>query len=64
MLSRSLIRIAAIADKEWLQIRRDARSLILSLLLPVCLILLFGFALTVDVKNVKLMVFDQDKSAA
>ena len=64
MLSRSLIRIAAIADKEWLQIRRDARSLIISLLLPVCLILLFGFALTVDVKNVKLAIFDQDKSTA
>ena len=61
---KSLIRIAAIADKEWLQIRRDARSLILSLALPVFLILLFGFALTVDVKNVKLAVFDQDKSAA
>jgi len=64
MFSRSLIRIAAIADKEWLQIRRDARSLIISLLLPVCLILLFGFALTVDVKNVKLAIFDQDKSTA
>ncbi|MCL1864243.1 MAG: ABC transporter permease [Spirochaetes bacterium] len=59
---KSLIRIAAIADKEWLQIRRDSRSLILSLALPVFLILLFGFALTVDVKNVKLAVFDQDKS--
>ena len=57
-----IIRIAAIADKEWLQIRRDARSLILSLMLPVFLILLFGFALTVDVKNVKFAVFDQDKS--
>jgi ABC-2 type transport system permease protein len=59
---RSLIRIAAIADKEWLQIRRDTRSLILSLMLPVFLILLFGFALTVDVKDVKLAIFDQDKS--
>ena len=61
---KSLIRIAAIADKEWLQIRRDTRSLILSLILPVLLILLFGFALTVDVKNVKLAIYDQDKSAA
>ncbi|MCL1834007.1 MAG: ABC transporter permease [Leptospirales bacterium] len=59
---KSFVRIAAIADKEWLQIRRDARSLILSLLLPVFLILLFGFALSVDVKNVKLAIFDQDKS--
>jgi ABC-2 type transport system permease protein len=60
---KSLVRIAAIADKEWLQIRRDTRSLLLSLILPVFLILLFGFALTLDVKNVKLAIFDQDKSA-
>ena len=64
MLSiKSLVRIAAIADKEWLQIRRDTRSLLLSLILPVFLILLFGFALTMDVKNVKLTIFDQDKSS-
>lgn len=59
---KSLIRIAAVADKEWLQIRRDFRSLILSLLAPALLIILFGYALTVDVKHVKLTVFDQDRS--
>ena len=59
---KSLFRILAIADKEWIQIRRDARSLILSLFLPVLLILLFGYAITVDVKNVQLAVLDQDKS--
>ena len=60
---RSLFRILTIADKEWIQIRRDARSLILSIILPVLLILLFGYALTVDVKNVQLAIFDNDKSA-
>ncbi|PKL19384.1 MAG: hypothetical protein CVV49_00820 [Spirochaetae bacterium HGW-Spirochaetae-5] len=59
---KSLVRIAAVADKEWLQIRRDFRSLILSLLAPALLIILFGYALTVDVKHVKLTVFDQDRS--
>jgi len=59
---KSLIRIAAIADKEWLQIRRDSRSLILSLAAPVLLIILFGYALTVDVKHVKVTLFDQDRS--
>jgi ABC-2 type transport system permease protein len=59
---KSLIRIAAVADKEWLQIRRDFRSLILALLAPALLIILFGYALTVDVKHVKLTVFDQDRS--
>ena len=61
---KSLTRIVAIAGKEWLQIRRDARSLILALVAPVFLILLFGYALTVDVKHVKMIVFDQDKSTA
>jgi len=61
---KSIIRIAAIADKEWLQIRRDSRSLILSLAAPVLLIVLFGYALTVDVKHVKLTIYDQDHSTA
>jgi len=59
---KSLIRIAAVADKEWLQIRRDLRSLILSLAAPVFLVILFGYALTVDVKHVKVIIFDQDRS--
>ncbi len=61
---KSLIRIAAIADKEWLQIRRDSRSLVLSLAAPVLLVILFGYALTVDVKHVKITIFDQDKSSS
>jgi ABC-2 type transport system permease protein len=59
----SFYRIMAIADKEWIQIRRDARSLVLSLLLPVLLILLFGYALTMDVKHVGTVVLDQDRSS-
>lgn len=61
---KSFVRIAAVADKEWLQIRRDFRSLILSLAAPALLIILFGYALTVDVKHVKVTVFDQDRSTA
>jgi ABC-2 type transport system permease protein len=60
----SIIRLFAIADKEWLQIRRDKRSLILSLIAPVILILLFGFALTMDVKHVKTVIYDQSRSAS
>ena len=60
---RSLKRIVAIADKEWLQIRRDMRSLALALIAPAMLILLFGYALTVDVKNVSMAVYDQDRSS-
>jgi ABC-2 type transport system permease protein len=59
----SLIRIFALADKEWIQVRRDARSLILSIMLPVMLLLLFGYALNMDVNQVSTAVFDQDRSA-
>lgn len=58
----SLVRVLAVAGKEWLQVRRDARSLILSLVAPALLIMLFGYALTVDVKNVGMAVYDQDRS--
>jgi ABC-2 type transport system permease protein len=61
-MKRSFKRIAAIASKEWLQITRDVRSLILALITPSMLILLFGYALTTDVKHVRIAVFDQDRS--
>ena len=59
---RSLNRIIAIADKEWIQIRRDVRSLLLSIGAPVLLILLFGYALNMDVNRVSTAVYDQDRS--
>ena len=37
-------RLLAIARKEALQLRRDRRSLILAFLLPMALILFFGYA--------------------
>jgi ABC-2 type transport system permease protein len=60
---KSLIRIISIAEKEWTQIRRDPRSLYISMFSPVIFTLLFGYALTVDVKNVSMAVFDQDKTS-
>lgn len=59
----SIIRLLTIADKEWLQIRRDKRSLILALVAPVFLVILFGFALTMDVKHVKIVMYDQSRSS-
>lgn len=60
---KSLIRIGAIATKEWIHIRRDMRSLIISLATPAFMIIIFGYALTVDVKHVSTAIFDQDKSS-
>jgi len=62
-IKRSLVRIFVIAEKEWIQIRRDARSLILALVMPAFLVVLFGYALNMDVKNVKVGIYDQDRTA-
>lgn len=57
-----LKRIRAIAHKEYLQILRDTRSLALAFFIPVLLLVLFGFALTLDVDNVPLAIWNQDNS--
>jgi len=57
-----LIRLKAIARKEFLQILRDPRSLALAVSMPVFLLLLFGYALTLDVDRIPTVVYDQERS--
>lgn len=52
----------AIARKEFIHIYRDQRSLALVILMPAMLMLLFGYAVTLDVKKVPMAVLDYDKS--
>lgn len=52
----------AIARKEFFHIYRDPRSLGLVILMPAILMLLFGYAVTLDVKKVSMTVLDRDKS--
>jgi ABC-2 type transport system permease protein len=51
----------AIAKKEFFHIYRDPRSLALVILMPVLLMLLFGYAVTLDVKRVSMAVLDRDQ---
>jgi ABC-2 type transport system permease protein len=53
-------RLFAIARKEALQLRRDTRSLILAFVLPLFMVLFFGYAITWDVNDIRLGVWDQD----
>jgi len=62
LFKQSLNRIVAMAEKEWIQIRRDLRSLIMALGIPVFLLLIFAYALSLDIKNVKMGVLDYDKT--
>lgn len=48
--------------KEFLQIRRDKRMLPLILFAPVIQVILLGYAATVDVKHIPLVVYDADRS--
>ncbi|MBK6597298.1 MAG: ABC transporter permease [Proteobacteria bacterium] len=63
-MALDLVRLGAIARKETLQLRRDSRSLILAFLLPLLLLLLFGYAISWDVHDIKMGVMDQDRSAS
>ncbi|OHE85016.1 MAG: hypothetical protein A3G75_14260 [Verrucomicrobia bacterium RIFCSPLOWO2_12_FULL_64_8] len=55
----NLRRLRAVARKEALHIRRDPRSLGLAIGIPMLMIILFGYALTVDVDHVPLVAWDQ-----
>jgi ABC-2 type transport system permease protein len=50
--------------KEFYHIFRDRRTLLILLGMPVMQIIIFGFALTNEVKNAKIAVFDQSKDIA
>jgi len=56
------VRLLAMARKEWIQLRRDPRSLILAFLFPVLLLVFFGYAIVWDVDNLSLAVLDQDRT--
>ncbi|MEI7636176.1 MAG: ABC transporter permease, partial [Syntrophus sp. (in: bacteria)] len=56
----NLRKIAAITRKEFYHLIRDYRSLYLAFAIPLILILLFGYALSLDVEDVRTVVVDYD----
>ncbi len=56
-------RLAAVARKEFIHVLRDWRSLVLAIAIPMLLIALFGYALTMDLKHVPTAVWDQSRTA-
>ena len=57
-------RIRAVARKEFLHVLRDPRSLGMGIAVPMLLLILFGYALSVDVDEVPLVVWDQSQTVA
>jgi len=58
----SLRRILAVMRKEFIQIARDVRSLLVIFAIPLILLFIYGYAVNLDVKHVPLCVYDQDGS--
>jgi ABC-2 type transport system permease protein len=60
----SITRLLALTRKEFIQILRDPRSLVITFIMPLVQLFLLGFSATNDVRNVPLAVLDGDRSAA
>ena len=58
----SFTRFLAVARKEVVQILRDTRSLIIVVIMPVILVLLFGYGVSLDLKGLPIFVYDRDGS--
>jgi len=58
----NFIRVKAIAKKEFKHLFRDIRMLLILLFFPAFLLGIFGYAVNFDVKNIKTVVYDSDKS--
>src|SRR3990172_9403511 len=55
-------RLAAIIIKEFVQLARDRRTLLMALLMPVIQLLLFAYAITTDVEHLPTIVLDHSRS--
>ena len=57
-------KVLAVARKEFRQIARDRRSLLVLLFVPAYFLLLYGYALSFDVRHIQLAVNDRDRTDA
>ena len=56
-------RIRALSRKEWMHISRDASTIAFAAIMPLLLIVLFGFAVSFDVDGIRTVVVDRDRTA-
>lgn len=55
-------RIVPVSRKEFVEIRRDPRTLIMVLALPVMMLVLYSYAVNFDIKSIETVVYDVDSS--
>src|SRR5512140_1348073 len=56
------LRLISMIRKEFIQILRDPRTLVIIVLIPIMQLFRLGFSATTDVKNVQLAIWDQNRS--
>ncbi len=56
----SLRRLLAMARKEALQLRRDPRSLAMAFVVPAVMVVVFGYIISFDIRDIRVAVLDQD----
>jgi ABC-2 type transport system permease protein len=64
MMRAAVVRVLAIARKEFIHITRDWRMIVAVLVLPLVQLLLFAYAISFDVRNVPSVTLDLDKTTA
>jgi ABC-2 type transport system permease protein len=57
-------RLSSLIRKEFIQILRDPRTLVLVMVIPVMQLFLLGYAATNDLRNIPLVIYDQDRGPA
>ncbi len=63
-LRRFAVRVGAMSAKEVLHIRRDPRTLYLALVMPVLMLLIFGYGVSFDLDHLPIAVADEDGTRA
>ena len=54
--------LLALINKEFIHIRRDVRSLFILFLMPLLMIFIFGYAIDMDLKHIRLGVYDLSRT--
>jgi ABC-2 type transport system permease protein len=57
-------RVLAVAHKELNHILRDPRSLVVAILMPLMMVVMYGYAIDMEMKQLKVAFLDLDRSAA
>lgn len=58
-----LRRIAAVMRKEFIHISRDIRTMAVVLVLPVLMLVLYGYAINMDVRHLRTAILDYDRTS-